>query len=308
MAGGGRNIGSILKYKFEYLLTRLVGFFAKLVPLKLAHFIGDRLGDLFFFVIKTRKNVALKNLHASFGDEKNNRELKAIVHRNYRHFGRVLMEFARIPLLKRATILDQIPIHNIRLVTEAISQGKGLMILSGHFGNWEYMAAALANVGTDLYCVFKEQKNLAVDNIIKQVRMSVGLRPFKTKGGAAKGILKALKEKKAVLILDDQDAGRKGEMIEFFSRPASTARGPALIAIKHRVPVIMAFGVREPDGLIRIHLEKFPKTDKFAESDEGVKQFLMQYNKILEQYIRKYPEQWFWLHRRWKTQLVKGEL
>ena len=306
MAGGGRIIGSVLKYKFEYLLTRLVGFFAKLVPLKLAHYIGDRLGDLFFYFIRIRKNVALKNLQASFGDEKSSHELNSIVHQNYRHFGRVLMEFARIPLLKRATILDQIPVHNIQLVTEAISQGNGLMILSGHFGNWEYMAAALANVGTDLYCVFKEQKNLAVDNIIKQFRMNVGLRPFKVKGGAAKGILKALKQKNAVLILSDQDAGRKGEMIEFLGRPASTARGSALIAIKYRVPVIMALGVRENDGHIRVHLEKFPGVDKFPDNDEGVKQFLIQYNKILEKYIRKYPEQWFWLHRRWKTQMVSG--
>lgn len=295
-----------MKYKFEYLLTRLVGFFAKLVPLKLAHVIGDRLGDLFFFVIKIRKNVAFSNLQASFGHEKSRRELKYIIHQNYRHFGRVLMEFARIPLLNRATILDQIPIHNIQLLTETISQGRGLMILSGHFGNWEYMGATLANVGIDLYCVFKEQKNLAVDNIIKQFRIRVGLRPFKVKGGAAKGTLKALKEKNAVIILGDQDAGRKGEMIDFFGRPASIARGPALIAIKHRVPVIMAFGVREPDGLIRVHLEKFPEIDKFPASDEGVKQFLIQYNKILEKYIRKYPEQWFWLHRRWKTQLVSG--
>jgi KDO2-lipid IV(A) lauroyltransferase len=307
MAGGGTIIGAVLKYELEYLLTRLVGFFAKLVPLKLAHFIGDRLGDLFFWVIRIRKKVALRNLEASFSHEKSERELKQILHRNYRHFGRVLMEFAQIPLLKRDTILERIPIHNIQLVFEAIGQGKGLMILSGHFGNWEYMAAALANVGPQLYCVFKEQKNLAVDNIIKQFRMNVGLRPFKVKGGAAKGILNALKEKNAVLILIDQDAGRKGEMIKFLGRPASTARGPALIAIKHRVPVIMAFGIREKDGLIRVHLEKFPDIDQFSDNDEGVKQFLIGYNKILEQYIRQYPAQWFWLHRRWKTQLASSK-
>jgi len=304
MAGGGRSDRPMVRYKLEYLLTRTIGFLAKLIPLKLAYFIGDRFGDLFYYVIRTRKNVAYRNLSAYFQNEKSDREIKKIIHQNYRHFGRVLMEFARLPLLKRATILDQIPIYNIQLVTEAISRGKGLIILSGHFGNWEYMAAALANVGTELYCVFKEQKNLAVDNIIKQVRMNVGLRPFKVKGGAAKGILKALKEKNAVLIVGDQDAGKKGEMIEFLGRPASTARGPALIAIKHRIPVIMAFGIREQDGRIRIHLEKFAGVDKFPDSDKGVKQFLIQYNKILEKYIRKYPEQWFWLHRRWKTQKV----
>lgn len=303
MARGGRNIRAILRYKFEYLLTRLIGFFAKIVPLKLAHFVGDRIGDLFFFLLRIRRTVALKNLQASFGNEKHERELKQILCRNYRHFGRVLMEFARIPLLKKATILDQIPIHNSPLISSAMSQGKGLMVLSGHFGNWEYLAAAIANQVPPLYCVFKEQKNLAIDNVIKQFRMSVGLRPFKVKGGAAKGIIRALKEKNAVVILNDQDAGRKGLMIDFLGRPASIAPGPAMIAIKQRVPVIMAFGIRESDGIIRAHLEKFPDINQFPDNDEGVKQFLIEYNKILEKYIRKYPEQWFWMHRRWKTQL-----
>lgn len=297
----------MIRYRFEYFLTRLVGFLAKIIPLKAAHFIGDLLGDLFFYIIRTRKKVAHRNLHASFEKEKGERELKNILRHNYRHFGRVLMEFARIPLLRRETILDQIPVQNVQYLTELISQKRGLLILSGHFGNWEYMGIALANVSSPVYCVFKEQKNLAVDNIIKQFRMSVGIHPFKVKGGAAKGILKALQEKEVVLILNDQDSGRKGEMIEFLGRPASTSRGPALIAIKHRIPVIMAFGVREKDGFIRVHLEKFPNINQFPDNKDGVKQFLLQYNKILERYIRQYPEQWFWLHRRWKTQKVNGE-
>lgn len=291
----------MVRQKFHYLLTRLVGFGAKIVPLKLAHFIGDRIGDLFYYVVKTRKAVAFDNLIASFGAEKTHRELKKILHKHYRHFGRVLMEFARIPLFRRATILESIPVDKVEYLRERIEQGRGLMILSGHLGNWEYMAAALANVGPQLYCVFKEQKNLAIDRLIKQIRIDVGLKPFKVKGGAAKGILKALQEQGLVLILIDQDAGKKGEFINFLGRPASTSPGPALIAIKHRVPVVMAFGVREQDGQVRVHLEKFPDIDQFKSGDDGVREFLIEYNKILEKYIREYPEQWFWMHRRWRT-------
>jgi len=307
MAGRRRSKGSMVTYRIEYFLTQFIGLIAKIIPLKLAHFIGDRCGDLFCYVIRIRKKVAYRNLKASFGDEKSDREIKKIIHRNYRHLGRVLMEFARIPLFKRDAILDQIPVQNVEYFTELMDRNKGLFILSGHFGNWEYLGAAVANLVPPVYCVFKEQKNLAVDGIIKQFRMSVGLRPFKVRGGAAKGILRTVKEKGVILVLNDQDAGRKGEMIEFFGRPASTARGAALIAIKYRVPVIIALGVRDKDGRIRIHSEKFPDIDQFSNNDEGVKQFLIEYNKILEKYIRKYPEQWLWLHRRWKTQFVKGE-
>jgi len=297
----------MIRYKIEYLLTRLVGFFAKIIPQRLAYAIGNRIGDLFFYVIRTRKKVALDNLTRCFGDEKSKHELNRILLQNYRHFGKVLMEFARIPLLKRAIILEQIPIKNIEYLRDFLSQDQGMFVMSGHFGNWEYMAAAVANVGPQLHCIFKEQKNLAIDNIIKQFRINVGLIPFKVRGEAAKGILKVLREKGFVLIVNDQDAGRRGDMIEFLGRAASTNRGPALIAIKHRVPVIMAFGVRETDGRIRVHLEKFPDINQFPNDDEGVKQFLVEYNKILEKYIREYPEQWFWMHRRWKTQQPKSE-
>lgn len=295
----------MVKYRFEYFLTQLVGLTARIIPLWLAHFLGDAVGDLFFYLIRIRKKVAFDNLKHAFGDKKSNRELKKILHHNYRHFGRVLMEFARLPLFKRENILETIPIKNLHHLTELLHQDRGLLIFSGHFGNWEYLAAALANVGPPLHCVFKEQKNLAVDHVIKEVRMNLGLVPFKVKGGAAKGVLSAIKEKGMALIVMDQDAGRNGEFIEFLGRPASTNRGPALIAIKHHVPVVMAFGVRERDGKIKVHLEKFPDIDRFAKDENGVTQFIMAYNRILEKYIRQYPEQWFWMHRRWKTQLRK---
>ncbi len=297
----------MIQYKIEYLLSRMVGWFARHTSLQLAHRIGDLIGDLFFYVVRIRRNVAYQNLISSFANEKSPRALQRILRQNYRHFGRVLMEFARIPLFKRADILEQIPVKNIEHFEAASRLQRGLFVMSGHFGNWEYMAAAVANLGVPAFCVFKEQKNLAIDGIIKEVRMGLGLQPFKVKGGAARGILSALKQKGLVIILIDQDAGRKGMLIDFLGRPASTNPGPAIIAIKHRVPIVMAFGVREPDGQIRVHFEPFPDIDQFSDDEVGVKQFIIEYNKILARYIRKYPEQWFWMHRRWKTQVVEGE-
>lgn len=295
----------MVKYKFEYFLTRLVGQIAKGLSLKAAYFIGDQVGNLFYYVIKTRKKVALKNLQHAFGNEKTERELLQIVHLNYRHFGRVMMEFARIPLLTRKNILKEIPVYNQEILTQALKQNKGVLVLSGHFGNWEYLAAAVAQIGPPLYAVFKEQKNLAVDALIKKYRMDLGLLPLKVKGGAAKGILLALRNKAKVLIVLDQDAGGKGKFVEFLGRPASTTKGPAQIFIKHKIPVVMAFGVRSKKGGIRIFLEKFPAPETFSNNEQGIIKFIQEYNARLERYIHKYPEQWFWLHRRWKTKEKK---
>ena len=131
--------------------------------------------------------------------------------------------------------------------------------------------------------------------------MDLGLLPLKVKGGAAKGIILALKAKAKVLILFDQDAGGNCKFINFLGRPASTTKGPAQIAIKHKVPVVMAFGFRTKKGQIEIILEKFPDSEKFARNETGIVQFIEEYNRRLERYIRKYPEQWFWMHRRWLT-------
>lgn len=301
MGTGGRTGRTMLKYKLEYCLTKIVSSIAEALSPKNALLMGDLIGDSFFFIIRTRKQVAFNNLKQAFGGEKNEQELKQILRFNYRHFGRMLIEFARIPLFNRENIVKQIPIHNKKCLEELMNRKKGLLIFTGHFGNWEYLAAVLANSGYPLYCVFMEQKNLAVDNLIKQYRMKMGLLPLKIGGGAAKGVLTALKKKAMVLIVMDQDAGKDGAFIDFFGKPASTSKGPALIALKHKIPALMAFGIRDKDGLIQIYLEQFPDINQFPNNEKGITKFLTEYNKRLEFYIRKYPEQWFWMHRRWKT-------
>ncbi|MDZ7263846.1 MAG: hypothetical protein ONB16_04630, partial [candidate division KSB1 bacterium] len=152
----------MVQYRLEYALTKVVAWVAKILPFRLAMALGDRIGDLFYYVIRIRKKVALANLKHALGNEKKDGELKAILQRNYRHFGRMLLEFAHLPQMTRESIVNQIPIENPAHLQELMLRNRGVLILSGHFGNWEYLAARLANVGAALHCVFKEQKNKAV--------------------------------------------------------------------------------------------------------------------------------------------------
>lgn len=289
----------MVKFKLEYFLARLVGLIARGLPPKAAYLIGEKLGDLFFYVVKIRKNVALKNLKYALGNEKSENELLDIVRQNYRHFGKMLFEFARIQVLKREDVLEEILVINRHILEEALSQGKGVLVLSGHFGNWEYMAAAVAQIGPPLYAVFKAQKNLLVDDLIKQQRVNLGLLPLKVKGGAARGIMTALRQHAKVLIVFDQDAGKNGRFVKFLGRPASTNDGAARIAVKFQIPSVLAFAVRTKLGAIKVIIEKFPEPATFENSDQGIIRFIETYNHRLEHYIRKYPEQYFWMHRRW---------
>ena len=301
METGGRSRRAVVKFKIEYYLAKTVGMAARGLSQKTAYFIGDRLGDIFFYLVRKRRDVAFANLKRVFGSEKTDKELMRIVHLNYRHFGRTLMEFARIPVLTKENILQEIPVHNREILEKALSRNRGVLVLSGHFGNWEYLAATIAQIGPPLYAVFKEQKNLLVDDLIKQQRISLGLLPLKVKGGAARGTLMALKTGAKVLILFDQDAGGKGIFVEFLGTPASTTDGPAKIAIRHGVPAVMAISYRTKKRGIEVVLEEFPSPEQFSNDQAGIIEFIKEYNKRLERYIRKYPEQWFWMHRRWLT-------
>ncbi|MBN1154083.1 lysophospholipid acyltransferase family protein [candidate division KSB1 bacterium] len=290
------------QYKVEYHLVKILGKVAQVLPLTMALWVGRILGDLFYYVIKIRKEKAFQNLKASLGHEKTDKELKRILRDNYRHFGLMLIEFARFPLLNRELLLKKITVVNQQTCDEAFSQNSGLLFLSGHFGNWEILAGFLGSQGRPLHAVFKEQKNSSIDRIIREYREKIGLIPIKVKGEAARGTLRAFNLKASVLIVMDQDAGGKGEFIDFFGRPASTNKGPALIALKTKVPVYFAFCTRTNGSNYNIYFEKFPDLENLQPDEEGINQFLVTYNKVLERYISKYPEQWFWMHRRWKTQ------
>ncbi|MDW7682027.1 MAG: hypothetical protein SCK70_15805, partial [bacterium] len=268
----------MVRYRFEYYLTRMVGQIARGLSIPTAGVIGDRLGDLFFHFIKIRRDVMLENLTHALGPERSPEELNRIALLNYRHFGRTLLEFARISQIKREILISEIPIINRNILDHAINQKRGVLVLSGHLGNWEYLAAAVASVGPPLYAIFKEQKNLLVDNLIKQQRINLGLLPLKVKGGAARGTLAALKQGAKVLILFDQDAGSKGVFIDFFDRPASTTDGPARIAIKYNIPCVMAFGLRSKRGAIRVVIEKFPDPAGFENNERGIQKFIETYN------------------------------
>jgi len=288
------------KHRAEYLLSKSLAFFGKMIPYRLALWLGKGIGDFFYFIIGIRKRVALENMNRAFQSKRTEKEIRHILRNHYQHLGKVLMEFACTPKLNRENIASTVAIHNIETLTEANAQGHGAILLSAHFGNWEYLAMSLANLATPVYAVFMEQKNLAVDQIIKDYRMKTGLRPLKV-GGAARGVIMALREGSNVLTLLDQDGGWDGKFVKFFGAPASTSTGPISIALRYKAPILLAMSAREKDNRIHVYLEKILDVGELPDSDASVEQVLNLYHAKLEHYIKSYPEQWFWMHRRWKT-------
>ena len=288
-----------MKSRLEYLL--LIGF-SRLVcalPLSVALTLGRAFGIFLGRVVRYRRKVALENLRRALGTEKSEAELRRILRGVYRHFGQMIVEFCRFPVLSGRRIERLVTMENPEILEEAARRGKGVVLVSGHFGNWEMMGAAIAHKGYPVRGLVANQRNTAVGDLMDRFRRCVQVEPIHV-GISVKDILRALSRGEFVAIISDQNAGRRGIFVDFFGRPTSTPQGAAAIALKRDTPILLAFCVRQPGGRHRVILEHFPNSDHFPDGAEGVRAVTQLYTQRLEYYIRRYPDQWLWLHRRWK--------
>jgi KDO2-lipid IV(A) lauroyltransferase len=302
-----------LKHWLEYQGTRFLLLLAQTLPHSWMLVLGALLGKLTFSVLRIRRRVALENLAQSF-PEKSATELQRIARRSYENFGMMMLEYLRLPKLSegelRRLIDFRVPVDEEPL-KQALAAGKGAICMTGHFGNWEYMGALLAALKYPMVYLYQEQNNPHVDALIHSIRTKMRM-PSIPRGAALRGILKALRERKFVAILADQDAGSNGIFVNFLGRPASTGRGPAAFVLKSQAPIVFLVAVRQPRGRHVVIAEllsfDFSKNGKRQNGELDEEQRLRciteAWTNVLEKYIRQYPDHWFWMHRRWKSRPV----
>jgi len=288
----------MIKHRIEYWIIYLVGAFARIIPYRLALALGSFLGWLAFDVLRMRRKVTLINLKNSLGKGKDG--LAKIGRRAYQNTGKSMVEYSLFPSLDKEKILRMVEFEGTENFDEALRKRKGAVLVAGHFGSWELMGAATRQKGYPVDFLVGEQHNLLIDDLMNDYRRSVGIGIIKM-GAAAKGIIRALKNNRFVAMLSDQDAGSDGTVVEFFNRPASTPKGPAAFALKMDAPVIMAFIIRENQKKQRIIIEKPIFVEKTSDKENDIQRLTQAYTRVLEEYIRKYPDHWFWPHRRWKS-------
>jgi KDO2-lipid IV(A) lauroyltransferase len=170
------------------------------------------------------------------------------------------------------------------------------MLVSGHFGSWELNGASIGRAGFPITVVAKQQSNPYVDAWIQRNRENMNMRII-APGAPVRHILRALKNGETVGLISDQDAGKRGVFVNFFGRPASTPQGAAELALKYGLPVVMIMTARTSPGKYRSLAREIEVRD-----DDTVETLTQRYTASIEEIIRQYPEQYFWMHRRWKTQ------
>ena len=292
--------GILSSHFWEYQLTVLL--IRVVAPMRLASalLLGRLLGYLAFDVLRIRRKVAVENLSKAFS-ERSHKDIVDLARKTYAHLGRMMIEFCRFPVLAQRSGLDDLVMaEGVECLEKARQGGRGAVLVSGHFGNWEIMGAKIAALGFPVNVLVTHQKNEAIDRLMNQHRRMMNVQPFWV-GAPVKETLRALRNNAFIGIIADQDAGKQGLFVEFLGRRASSPQGPAAIALKERCPLILAIDVMEPCGRHRVFFEPLLEAGTMAYTPENVKILIEKFNKRLQDYVRQYPDQWFWMHRKWKT-------
>jgi KDO2-lipid IV(A) lauroyltransferase len=273
----------------------------RLLPSSMALAFGYTLGLFVYYIVPIRKIVTLNNLKKAF-PEMNRNEINRIARSAYIHFGQSIIEFMRFNAGSPESFSKYVTFVNEHLLQQTHEMGKGTICISGHFGNWELMAAAIRSRGFPMVALAREQRNRYINDLINTNRMSVGIETVQL-GMAIRGVLHALRENKIVALLADQDARSDGIFVDFLDIPSSTATGPAVFALKTGAPLLFGAAVRGKGGRHTVYLSLIDYSDLKGLNDTNVKILTQRHAAKLEQFVKQHPDHWFWMHKRWKTEL-----
>ncbi len=254
--------------------------------------VGDKIGALAFYQLKVRQGEARRNLKAAF-PEASSPFYGATLRKLHRHFGVMFLD----ALCAESIVRDgRVSAEGEEQLESAYQAGRGVILMAGHLGNWELIPPWLSAHGYEMMTIAQRQSNRGGDRFFMQNRQNSGSSPVPPSTPPSK-MIEALREGKILILASDQNAGKRGEFVHFFGRPASSPRGPSVFHKKTGAPVISAFCLRTPEGEYKLKFDRLPQ--------DAERTVMERFTSLLESEVRKRPAQYFWFHRRWKSPPAK---
>jgi KDO2-lipid IV(A) lauroyltransferase len=266
-------------------------------------------GRLLYRLLPFRRGVILENLRRVFGDAASGTDIERLAQAHYAHLARLFWEFLWFPWVSAQRRVAMVRVENLDSLERALAQGKGILVVTGHFGNFEVATAAglasYPHARGRFYFVRRPFKPRWLDDIVTRRFRRAGFGVLPKRGGL-EGILDRLTAGDLIVFPFDQHAGRKdGVLVDFFGHPAGTFRSVAVLALSTGAPVVPAASWREPDGCHVLRFEDPLPLIEHEDANEAIRLNTRAYNAALERMILRHPEQWWWVHRRWKPWPVR---
>jgi len=288
-----------MKNRIEYIVFILFSFSFSLLGLNLSRKIAPLLAFVFFYFIPIRKKVVIENLQIAFpnSDPASNKKL---AFRIYSSFAVTLVEIMCLPFLKKSELADALDCSNPELIIEKYNEGNGVILLSSHFGNWEFGAIATA-IQTQLpfSVVVKPLRNPLVNEWMNKARTKFG-NEIVPLGISIRRTYQTLKEKKIVAMVADQRGPKDGAKVDFFGKKVPAYTGPAVLSLKTGASLICGITIRSEDHKYKMVLVEISQDNLPASEEDKILELSQRYISYLEKVIREHPEQWLWMHKRWK--------
>lgn len=290
-----------LTHRVEYYALRGAVAALDRLSIRRAAAVGEWLGALGYRPIGVRRVVVERQVRAAF-PELGEAEVQRIARESYESLGRTTIETAVLPAFSREQVIAMFSrVDGWDIVQRAMGQGRGILFVTGHLGNWELAGSYLAARGIPIEAVARRMQNPLFDRYLTETRRRIGMSVIHD-ADAVKRVPRAMRENHAVAFLVDQGAvGLASTWVPFFGRYAKTPRGPAVFALRLGAPVIFGAALRQPDGRYALGFEEV-KVQPTGDREADVDRIVADYTATLERWVRRAPGQYFWHHRRWKHQ------
>jgi KDO2-lipid IV(A) lauroyltransferase len=268
------------------------------LPLRSLRWLGNVLGTVLFLVTPGRQRLADDNLRAVFGERFSPAERRRIRLTVSRNLCKLFLELFKLPTFDRQAIRQLVPLANPEVLHQAVERGRGAIILTGHLGNWELLGARAAAEGFDVAVVARDASDARVAALVNRSRESAGMRVLGRND--LRGMLRQLRSNGCLGILPDQHAKAGSVRMTFLGRPAWVPRGPATLALRTGCALVVGFCIRDEHDGLSANIVGEVELDAPDDRDQAVLVIMERINRIIEEEIRERPEQWLWLHDRWK--------
>lgn len=284
-----------MEWRFTFALFNYLGHASWETTYSLAR----RLGDLAFYLFKGRREVALDGLKHALNGACDSQGLTSLARTANRNFLKSRFEFFRLATMSREDLLAKTTLTGAEYMSEALSLGKGVLLVSLHLGSWEVMGARLVAEGFPITAIARPQNNAKVSELFDSIQIKSGMKVV-SKFNSMRSILRALRANEVVGLLPDQHAGAQGIPLDFFGRRTPMHPVVALVALRTGAAVVPGIAARDAEDRINVTLHPPLALTQTGNLEQDLRDNTATITRLFESYIRQYPDQWLWMHRRWR--------
>jgi Kdo2-lipid IVA lauroyltransferase/acyltransferase len=271
---------------------------ARVLPMRAVLGAGTLLGRAFYLLDRGHRRLAVRNLRAAF-PVRSEAECRTIAREMFSHFGRLLAALLKFSTMRPDQMLARVEFAGEERVIQAHTHGRGVLLFTGHFGFWEINALVHALAISPMAVLARPLDNPLLHSLLESVRSGTGNTVIYRRG-AVRRVLRALGANQAVAFLIDQHMQPADAVyVDFFNRPAATTSALAALALRTGAPVVPVFALPLPGGRFRMVYEHAVEPPR-ADDEDAIREFTQRCTDVLEMYVRRYPELWLWMHRRWR--------